>query len=413
VASFVLDDDLFDRTRDDYGDIRVVNAAGEEVPYLPRRRVRFETDVAEVPVRMKVVSLKELEDKAIEVVVERDDAKPRDICAFVLQTALKDFEKSVGVDGSNDKTSWEPVAAKAMIYDYTRYVSLRHTRIEVDAAPFKFYRLRIGSATEDMQSPLRRIMRDRRGGEMFSEQEHLTMRRRDFRIDRITGLYRKESVRRERGVTKTYKIDEPTVATDEETGDTLITFEMPRVPVRKVTLETPSANFVRPVVLEAAAGGEEPEWLRVASATLVSVEVGSVRRRNLDVVLQRLGRYGQYRLRIKNGDSPALDVKSLTVTGESWEVLFFHESGKTYSVFYGDKDVPRPSYDIGNVLSRVLVTDVDYYELGTAADNPELGKGPAKPLLSGKTLMIVVIVAVVGVLILLIAKASSAVEGKV
>ncbi len=410
VASFVLDDDLFDHTRANYGDIRVLDADGEEVPYLPRRRVTFVTDVRERSVPLKVVSLTGLSENVIELVVEKEDEAAGDVCALTLRTGLKDFEKIVTVHGSHDGKTWTPVAKNAIIFDYTRYVSLRQTRIEIDPGAFSRYRLRISGATESQLSPLRKIMRDRRGGEVFSEQEHLTLRSRDFRIDGVAGIVMDESVRRERGVTKSYDVDALDVTTDEDTGDTLIRFDMPRVPVRKVKVETASANFVRSVVLEGAKKGENPEWTRVATTTLVSIDVGGVKRRDLSIVQQRLGRYGQYRLRIKNGDSPPLDVTSLEVIAESWEVLFFHKKGQTFRVYYGSEDVALPSYDIGNVLSRVLVSEVDAYKLGEPADNPDRGKGPPRPPVSGKTMMIIVIVAVVGVLIVLIAKASRAVE---
>lgn len=410
VASFVLDDELFEYTRSDFGDIRVVNDLGGEVPYLPRRRVTLETDMDEQATPLTVVSLKRLADNQIEIVVEKDDDKAGDICALVVVTGLNDFEKSVSVDASMDQLAWEPVSARTMIYDYSRYVTLRQTRIDVDPGPFSYYRLRISAATESEQSPLRQIMRDRRGGEVFSEQEHLTLRRRDFRIDRVSGRVRKPAVRRERGVTTSYLVKEFQLAADDKTGDTWVTFRMPRVPVREVELVTDSANFARAVVLEAAPAGGEPDWSRVAAGTLVSVEVGDVHRRELGVVVQRLGRHALYRLRIKNGDSPALAVTALKVTAESWEVLFFHESNRTYSVYYGDKDVPLPSYDIENVVHGVQVTDVDYYQLGPPDDNPDLDNAPVKPFMSGKTLMIVMTVAVVGVLVVLIARATRALD---
>ncbi len=409
IAAVAFDDDLYEQTDLQFHDVRLVDDQDQEVPSLPRLRlVRDPPSSAEDTEDLIVVALKRADDGRLDIVVEKPKSVTEPLQAIELDTSLKDFEKRVDVEASEDQVNWTPVAEGATIYDYSRYVMLRQTRIELKPGAFLYYRLRISAADDEQVSPLRTILRDRRGSEVVGEQEHLTLARVEFCVDRVRGWVRRVLPGAQRVELEARRIVAPAATTDEENGDTLVSFELPNAALSRLSIESPNTNFVRPARLEGMAETGESGWTSIAEGTLVSIEVGRERRHELRLELPQPKRFSKYRLRIRNGDSPPIGISALVAETEQWNLLFFPTAERSYRLFYGRRNARRPDYDIGRVLAAAQPDGIDFYRLNPAAPNPAFK--PIRQWGGGRAALIVAVLVGAVLLIMVIARTARAVE---
>lgn len=362
LVAVPLDADVHASTADGYDDLRIVDAAGREVPHVvrdvtvssTRRQPVLRTAVASRP------AVKPLADNGLEIIVEigsgRDAVVPE---SFTLRTPLHDFEHRVSVSWSADGRDWTPIVADALIYDYARFIDVRDVTIRLPPVPAREpggrYRIVIDDVTQDQRLRLAELTRTLAGGEDREVRETTRVERRPFRIDAIEYASTEEAERLNTAVV----VDRVTVGfrTAREPGGraTRITVDTRREPVVEFTLETDAKNFSRQVTVEpapAAAGdGRLGRSRPLATATITRIDVAGIRREALAIPIPE-SRRAAYDLVIDDGDSPPIGVTGVTARGPAREVVFLAEPAGGYRLAYGgDRDAPR--YDTAAIRAAL------------------------------------------------------------
>jgi len=360
LVAVPLDADVHAAAAVGYGDLRILDATGVEVPHV----VRDVTNTDRRPMRRTARAVgpiaKPLADDGLEITVVLGPGQDRIVPeAFTLLTPLHDFEHRVSVSWSADGREWKPVAAEALIYDYARFMDVRDVTIPLPATPARGpggrYRIVIGDVTQEQQSRLAELTRTLAGGEERETRETTLVDRRPFRIDGIEFRYTEEVEQRATPVLAEQLVAGFRTAREPDGRATRITLDTRREPVTELTIATASKNFSRQVTVEQPVAAERDGQRRrgrpLATATITRIDVAGIRREQLAVPLPE-SRLASYDLVIDDGDSPPIVVTGVTPRGPVREVVFLAEPGGGYRLAYGG-DLAAPRYDTAAIRAAL------------------------------------------------------------
>ncbi len=353
LVAVPLDAEIHAATRDGYPDLRLVTGDGQEVPFLVEQDVVRRQVARRNSFAAKVVSLEELPDNRLRIVIERPDRSPA-ATGIALRTSLRDFERTVAVAGSDDGQDWTPLVEAALIYDYSRFMDLRNVEIALPANDWHRFSLVVETVVDEGVSPYREFVRTTRAGTETETAEWSATLMRPLRIDAVSFWNTSEHEEIAEARTAHHRLAEtPVMQEDAKTRETLVEFAGGRIPLNALTLATASRNFRREVVVESEAMGPRgPSWVRIAGGTVSQVAFGDFRESRLEIAIPET-RATRYRLRLVNGDSPALQVDGVNGRGPVYRLLFLMPEGEAGNLrlLYGSETTPKPKYDLAAVLA--------------------------------------------------------------
>jgi hypothetical protein len=408
IGAVKLDEAMFADTDNNYANLRVFKDAKLEVPMLVRPRRAIRKTVSEVPLRAKRGEFEILPDNRIHFTLTPMNAGESPV-AVVFSSQQKNFEKLVTVKGSNDHEKWETLVEDEPIFDYSRFMDIRNVRVNIPERAYRYYRVELSNISENHQSPLTQIVKDKRSGGTFSEVESNSFRRQDFRIDNVTLRGKKKTVGKSAVLLREYTATDFKAELDEKQKQTVISFNTSRAPLTEVIVHTDDVNFIRDYSLQAR-DSERATWRHLARGKLSRIRAGRFNQYRLTISTSRPTRYRHYRLTVWNQDNPALDFSGVSVRGETHESLFFVEQDASYQISYGAKGMSSPVYDIAQVLQKVETAETATFKLGEPQDTDGYRAGGQAAWGNSKTLLAVVVILVVIVLAVLIARAVKQVD---
>lgn len=395
-----LDADLWDALNDAVTDLRVVAGTNTPVAYLLTRAMVSTRDLVEQTISSHTTGLTKLEDERMEIgLMLASNTPPAAI--IVIRTPLRDFERRLSVDGIDRDGTRHTLVEDALIYDYSEYMDVRHTRVVLPANQARRFEITISAMADDRDSPRSQITRRYAEGRETELTDQRTVTRRPFRIDGVTCLAVQERERKREARVVDYAIAGYTVAPAATGSATHLLIETPRAPLTSFLLDVSDRNFGRRVAVEiptAAVGADG--WRRIAETRISRVAFRSFRKESLSISLPET-RSARYRLVIENGDSPALTVTGVTAKGPMSQVCFLGQPGTDYRLMYGAADARLPRYDT-DALRRLQSRGVQPAEatLGAPVANPDYREPPRtmRNLLGSRAAFILGVLAVVAVL---------------
>ena len=398
-----LDTDLYRTTRIGFPDVRLLDQAGTEVPFLLRRARDKRTIIDKQLWQPKEISLKPLDNNGLEITCEIDTQRyPQWPSGIRLHSPVRNFEHGIRLETSANGSDWQ-LLIEDLIFDYSQFMPIRDTEIllprptdnPLSAGP-SFYRLTIDEVTQAQQSQLLELTRDLQGEEEITRSERIVVNRQPFRIDRIEfwqDEFQRE-VPTDVEVEHSYSVDR--VETDGEAQETHVYFSTQREPLTSVSLKTEATNFSRSARVEVrrAADGiraresSENEWLTLGSAQLKRFSFRTLQEEQLKVSFAEK-RATEYRLVIVNADSPPLSIDSIVGMGPAYEAVFLATRGTEYRLAYNSPSLKKPSYDTkaveaslreGYLPKSVSLGAATKLEMAAAPEDPVwqqlLGNGP-------------------------------------
>jgi hypothetical protein len=398
ILAVVLDREVYAATRPGFPDVRIVDEAGTEVPYVLEQSIEKVTRRVREACASEVVSLREREDRTLEVVVKLGDRAPS-ASGLSIVTPLFDFEHRVKVFGSRDGTQWWSLVADGLVFDYSRYMDVRSREVELPANDFRRFKIEIAQGLEERESPFLELARSLKPGEPEHRLEFRQLERRPFRIDRIDLWRTVEQERVQRARKATYPIESFQVEQDPKEKLTRIDVRSRREPLTGFTLETSSKNFRRAVrVLVPVAQGVKTDWQEIGRGSVFRYQFRGFHKEDLAIEFAER-REEAYRIVIENADNPPLEVTGVKAEGDVYRLVFLAGEGKRYALHYGSNVSEIPKYDTVSVLTA-LGPGVQPVEagLGHAVENldyrPRAGAGNllANPLVLSLALAVMIIV---------------------
>jgi hypothetical protein len=375
-SQLFLDGEVYAHAQTDLSDLRIVNKAGEMVPYYIVKGYSVEaqqqTEYASRRVSKSVVEL----DTLLDYQVERG-SELVDIEGNLLELALPAqlFLKKVEVYGSHDGKQWSPLAS-----DYVyRTEDMEKSYIDLGSIQkFSYYRLKVLDNAEGIEFASMKLLHN------------------------IFGSTWKE-------YQKSVELEYTSVAEGKETIVTLRNDQHLRI--KRLTVEA-EGNYRRTYRLTNSEGRSltvegKPELFRL------NVGGSSISGNDIRVAGQPLHE-AQITLRIQNGDNAPLKLLSVTAEYVIDKLVFESKAGEAYELRYGNPLAVAPQYDIASFRTQIEKGNPAPAELGAeiVRGQPKSGKEPETAWYQSKlTFNIVIGVVSLALIILLVAKLNRNKEG--
>lgn len=399
LVAVMLDADVYAHTRDRLPDLRLLDAAGREVPFLVEQATETRRQTVRNRWALQPESLTPLDDGGLQIELALDPRDPQP-SGLTVETPLRNFEHRLRVFGSDDGASWELLVPDALIFDYSRFMDVRSREVRLPESGDRRFRVVIDTVTAEQESELMELTRRLRSDEEVERVERVLRERRPFRIDRI-AFWRDVVEERVTGpATRHYPVAWFHTEHDPERKQTIVTVAMRREPLTAFHLETPSRNFTRRVQVERPeTRGVRTEWRRIGEATLSRFAFRELQREQLEVTFPET-HSERYRLVIDNRDDPPLELTGLRAVGNVYRIVYFAAPEGEYRLVYGSAEVPSPQYDT-TALAASLREGYEPVaaELGEVVESPVMRPAADfRALLNNPLALIVVVCVLVAVL---------------
>lgn len=380
-AAAALDAEVFAAAARGFGDLRLADATGREIPVIVEtaRTLTDRTVRESVPASLR--DFQENPDGSTTAVFEIP-ADAGTVNGLTVVTPLRDYERVVTLEGAPAGDGpWRTLADNAVLCDNSRYINFARREVRFPAAAgCTRFRLTVRQPDDRMLSAISEITRELRNGQPVAETTRTLTAVRAFKIDRVE--FWRESVRRDLDavLVRSYPVAGMTVTeeTEDKTRQTVVELDLRRVPVSTLTLETTARNFSRPVhvarLIKNRETGERPVRQEIASGTFSQFQWGGAADVRLTIAVPEQ-REEKLLLIIENDGNPPLPVTAVKAEGPAYQAVWLAEPSQAgLRLLYGaEPAVKAPEYDLATVLASLRQRPgfrLAAGSLGAAAPNP-------------------------------------------
>lgn len=407
VGAILLDGDIYLNTDDSFSNLRLYDENKTEVPFVVRKSRGNRPQSTKVLLKMKARELQELAGNKLSLIFEQESNKAEKVKSvaseLVINTPNINFERTVGVYGSNDKKQWETLCEDQPIFDYRRFIDLRNTSVTFAHKQFAYYKIIVNKVAQDQIYSFSQIFKKYSQGKVTQEYESFAKNKDIFRIDNLNFFGEEEEVVYGDEVTAPYALSINSNILNNKEKTTDIYLSSKKEPISRIVLNVKNKNFKRAVVVEATNdSGKDINWVEVASGEIFDITAGEFHKDNLKIDLASVEcRCLTYRIRIFNNDNLPIEVASVGAQGPAYEMIFFHNAKGVLNVGYGGEGFNVPKYDVAGVLSQMPAIGGERWILGKQVVN-KVNPVKKRPSVSGQVLLKIALAVMIVVLVVLI-----------
>ena len=303
---FFLTEDIYENSKNNLGDIRIIDKNGKEVPYVIETGKEQEKNSEKVVAKAKIDEVLTKKDKMEFIVKFNSDSSLKDIIGNRFELIpSKNFYTEYTLLGSNNGTDWEQIAS-GEIYKTPDKSSLA---IEFSEKRYEFYKV---------VTPLDK-------GNIFSEA--------------ILKLSNNEAGKFKTIRTKLdYKVEQ-------EGKNTILKIKSKFLPLKNIVLDAED-EFQRNYVVRSEDG---------FYAEGIISKVGE--KSNLMINLENVPKLSEIIVEIRNGDNSPLKIKGVTGNYVPDRIVFRATEGENYKITFGDESLDKPEYDIAEFVDSIKERD--------------------------------------------------------
>jgi uncharacterized membrane protein len=363
-----LDREILDRSRADLADLRVIDRAGEEVPWVLWVRAG---GMEEVDHPAGIVNRARLAGG--EAVAEMRFEGKRTRNRIVVGTNGSSFRRRVLVEGSDDGARWAILEDDGWVYRIPgRGDGESSAYSVVDLPPNDFPRLRV--TVFPMADDERTVAIEELRAVMTTERAALTEPLPVERHDRLVDPNRQ---------TTTIEIDfgyrhgrPAALAIDFEEEAFQRPYRILGRNEERIVTQRGRTETGEPILKES-----EAPWQQLAAGRFRRMPAGPGSRKAVDQSRVRFERAVARYLRvvIEDQDSPPLHIRGIAAEGLVQRIVFPRKAGGAYALHYGQPEARPPHYDLADVLPDLDEAEPAAAVLGAPRDNPQHGHEPEAP----------------------------------
>lgn len=318
LVKIVLPAETFDSARPTLADLRLLDPAGHEVPYLLDRGLSSQGMGSGRNLSPKSFRVSETSDTT-QLLVESGTTDPLD--AIDLETSLPLFLKAAHVEISSDGQEWQSLGPATPVF---RQFGAEQLRLSLDQRTAAFLRVTLAN--------------DRSRKVDFSGA-----------VLKLSPSKAAPPVLTPLGVEMTRR--------DEFAGETVLTIGLAgrHVPLAGLTLDAADPLFMRRVTVSVreprgATSGERT----IGSGTIYRVALdGMPARSELDLPLEFSPSSREVIIHIFNGDSPPLTIDAVRAKQHPVSLLFHAATAGDYALLSGNPQAGPPRYDLAAFSSEI------------------------------------------------------------
>jgi hypothetical protein len=318
-VALTLDSAVYESAREDLGDLRVLDTAGAETPYLIERA--FDESVRPEQ-RPDIVNRAFTRGRQAEATL--DFGGPTLKSQLTLTLSGDNFRRRVKVEGrTRDDPRWATLTDSAYVFAVPGPAPARYETVPLPENNFPVLRVTVYNGPDDPE-----------------------------RIEILEASTRPAQKRRPREVTLVPRL---TRTEDAPAKETILTLDLGarHQPFRGLALDVADPVFFRGVVVEARVDPPPPRegepglplaWRYLGECALYRYDEAGTRREGLRVDVA--GRERVLRLRIRNRNDRPLAIRGATAFVPVERVVFEARAGDQYRLRYGDLRLSAPTYDL-------------------------------------------------------------------
>lgn len=377
ACSVDFDSRIYEKCSSSFSDIRIAGKNNIEIPYLIKKETVNHTENIKRNCTSKILSLKKIDENKYEITVELADKEPIPGEA-VFKTPCRNYEKTVSVYGGNDLRNWKLLSENAAIFDYSQMIDLADNTVTFPQEKFKYYKFTVDNFKELKKSPQTQFVTETRQGQDYSKIEKTEQTAATFKITDITlvSYASKETVIKDKTISYPFLNFSKEKDKDNEKNDVLI-IETFRQPLTQINILTSSTNFCRAVSIYGS--DDKKNWSYVNSGKISNITLGKFKKEDLELTFpEKRSRY--YKLVIGNGDSPAIELNDIKLSGNVYSARFIMppKNAGPLNIFYGAAKLASPVYDIAMVLEKAQVRQFRIFTMKDPEPNPFYITAPEK-----------------------------------
>ena len=303
---FFLTEDIYENSKNNLGDIRIIDKNGKEVPYVIETGKEQEKRSEKIVAKAKIDEVLTKKDKMEFIVKFNSDSSLKDIIGNRLALIpSKNFYSEYTLLGSNNGTDWEQITS-GEIYKTPDKANLT---IEFSEKRYEFYKI---------VTPLDK-------GNIFSEA--------------ILKLSSSEAGKfRTIGTKLDYKVEQ-------EGKNTILKIKSKFLPLKNIVLDVED-EFQRNYTVRS---GDD------FYAEGIISKVGE--KSNLMINLENVPKLSEIIVEIRNGDNSPLKIKGVIGNYVPDRIVFRATEGEDYKITFGDENLNKPEYDIVEFADSIKERD--------------------------------------------------------
>ena len=379
-----LTPDVYNVARRDLGDIRLINAAGEQIPYVlaePKDTTRRQT------YEPAVINRSINAQRAALVTLDFGDKTTKNSIEVV--TAGNNFRRAVKVEGSNDNVEFFTLIEQAYVFAVS--FNKRFEQVDLPTNDYRYLRISVSPMEAEQDSP-------------------------------AIGAVRASRMEPGRAEHQPVKMVLAEQSEDDKTRSSIYLYGLAyrSLPVAEIELDVADEFFYRYVTVEGRDAATqnvridsedsrqrfrevEVSWERIIGDAIYRY-IGPDGQKRERLVLRipsgrRVNRY--LKVEIQNYDDKPISLKSASAKMAAHEVVFQSKDSAPLLLYVGSESAGMPQYDLKQRLSDPLQVSARTARLEGITGNPLFKRGEEKPVSwteEHKGLLLTVMVAVVFVL---------------
>jgi len=379
-----LGPEVYDATKSDLSDIRILNSSNEQIPYVLtkpkdiRKAQKYQPNL-----------INRSTDSNKTAMVTLDFGKQALKNSIEVLTEGNNFRRAVKVEGSNDNITFFTLVEQAYIFAVS--YDKRFDEIDLPVNDCRYLRISVSPMATEEDSPA---------------------------INRVTVSQIEQKLAERQSVA----MEQIEHSEDEKNNSSIYTYDLAysRLPISEIELDIADDAFYRYVTVEGRDAATrkvkidsedsrerfkevEVRWERVVNDTIyryIKADGERHEKRVLHIPSDK-GSYRYLRIIIKNYDDKSLKVNKAKAQMTAHNIIFVAESTATTTFYVGCESAKAPRYDLEYRLENPLQVNAGIAGLGSIIPNPVFGQAEEKPVAwteKHKTMLFLILVVVVVVL---------------
>lgn len=311
LVSVAVPLDVYSRSTSHLADLRVIDNAGTEVPYLTESRYNYR-QIADYPCRLQETSF--VPGKYTQMTCDAG-ASVGFHNGLYIQSPERNFMAWAEVAASDDAREWRIVNNRSPIYEFSGRRLAGVNTVQYGETNARYMRLRVFRSESAFAVTSLSLLHD------------VSIK---FQTVPLPANLAPDPA----------PFPTETVLRGELGGSGL--------PLDEVGIETSQSEFSRRVLIEGSDDGEH--WGSLTASDIYRFREGNIQKEALRISLNGLVS-PHVRIRIMNGDDPPLADLHITLYTIPLRIAFRQEPGRKYLLLYGQTEAHAPQYDIAQTVN--------------------------------------------------------------
>jgi len=383
-CKLILTPDIYDAVRPDFGDIRLVDSHGEQVPYV---LVKPKDTTEERKYEPTVINRSTNADRAAMVTLDFRKKVVKNSIEVI--TRGNNFRRAVKVEGSNDNTEFFALVEHAYVFAVT--YDRRFEEVDLPRNDYRYLRITVRPMATEENSPVIDEVRAFKIEKSFAERHPLQMALIEHSEDEKSN----SSIHVYDVVYRRLPVSEIEFDIADESFYRYVTIEGRDAPTREVKVRSED-NRKRTKTVEV-------NWERIMSSTIYRyTDADGEKRERLALRIPSGRRVHRYlRIAIKNYDDRPVVVNSASAKMIAHKIVFANVDNAAPTLYVGSESAKAPQYDLERRLSNPLQVKAMAATLSAIDDNPLFGQVEEKTVAwteKHKVLLLIIMIAMALVL---------------